>query len=189
MKDRHTLPWSAGGEDLWVFGYGSLMWNPEFDHTDIRDATLQGYHRGLCIYSHAYRGTPEKPGLVFGLDIGGACRGRALRVAAANIDTTIEYLYRREMVTNVYRPIMGQVSIDSLGTERALVFVTDRDHEQYAGALSDEEIVRLIVQGHGPAGSCLEYVANTAQHLRDLCIPDEGLERIVAMAERQLSGR
>jgi len=181
MKDRDTLPWSAGGEDMWVFAYGSLMWKPDFPHVDVRDARLYGYHRGLCIYSHAYRGTPEKPGLVFGLDRGGSCRGKALRVAAPDIDVTIETLYAREMVTNVYHPVMGRTEIAGVGRIPALTFVADTSHGQYAGGLDDAETVRLIRQGHGPAGPCVEYVANTAAHLRDLGMPDRHLERLLKL--------
>ncbi len=183
MKDRETLPYSAGGEDMWVFAYGSLMWNPEFTPTDVRDAVLLGYHRGLCIYSHAFRGTPEKPGLVFGLDEGGECRGRALKVAAPEIDDVVAALYEREMITNVYRPIMGAVEIDGIGSALALVFVADTGHRQYAGILDDAETARLISQGHGPAGSCMDYVRNTVDHLRELGIPDKNLERVLRMAD------
>lgn len=182
MKYRERLPWSSDGNDLWVFAYGSLMWNPAFDHLDARDGRLLGYHRKLCIYSTAYRGTTEQPGLVFGLDAGGSCRGRVLLVAADEVDRTIEYLYRREMVTNVYVPIMGQVRISGLRTRRALAFVADSRHEQYAGSLPDDEVVRLVLQGRGPAGTCMDYVRATVEHLSRLGVRDRHLERLVAHA-------
>ena len=183
MKHREHLPWSASGEDMWVFGYGSLMWKPEFPHIEMRDARLYGYHRALCVYSTAYRGTPEVPGLVFGLDHGGSCRGRALRVAAPDIDPVIEYLYQREMITNVYRPVMGATQVAGRGRIRALVFVADSTHAQYAGSLSDEETARLVAQGHGPKGACVEYVRSTLEHLRELGVIDRRLGRILRLAE------
>lgn len=183
MKYRESLPRSADGTDMWVFGYGSLMWNPELPHSDCRDARLWGFHRGLCIYSHTYRGTPEKPGLVFGLDRGGSCKGRALRVSARDIDPVIDYLYEREMVNNVYRAIMGQIEIDGIGRERALVFVADETNLQYCGKISDAEAARLIKQGVGPKGTSYDYVRNTLEHLRELGIRDRALERIVRLAD------
>ncbi|MEQ8665541.1 MAG: gamma-glutamylcyclotransferase [Rhodospirillales bacterium] len=189
MKYREHLPWSADGDDMWVFGYGSLMWKPEFPHAEIRDACLYGYHRALCIYSTAYRGTPEQPGLVFGLDTGGSCRGRALRVAAQDIDAVVEYLYSREMITNVYRPVMGATRIADIGRVRALVFVADSSHVQYAGALSDLETARLVAQGNGPAGACIEYVRSTLDHLRELGVKDHRLGRVLELAEAEASKR
>lgn len=183
MKHRETLPWSADGADMWVFGYGSLMWKPEFPHVEMHDARLYGYHRALCIYSTAYRGTPDRPGLVFGLDIGGSCRGRALRVAAPDIDQVIEYLYRREMITNVYRPVMGATRIAGIGRARALVFVADTTHVQYAGTLPEDETARFVAQGHGPAGACVEYLRSTLDHLRELGVDDRRLGRILERAE------
>ena len=100
-RQRLTLP---EGEDFWVFGYGSLMWHPGFPHVEVCAALLNGYHRRFCVYSHRYRGTPERPGLVLGLDRGGSCRGLAYRVPAAEGAAAMDYLYEREMVTGVYIP-------------------------------------------------------------------------------------
>src|SRR6201995_4229898 len=102
----------AGSEDLWVFGYGSLIWRPGFSFAERRIATIHGYHRSLCIYSHVHRGTPERPGLVLGLDRGGACAGVAFRVAAARRVETLGYLRERELVTSVYREALLRTLID-----------------------------------------------------------------------------
>ena len=165
------------GEDYWVFGYGSLMWNPGFPHLEVRIARLRGLHRSFCVYSHRYRGTPEVPGLVLGLDRGGSCHGMVFRVPAGEGEAVLDYLYEREMVTGVYRPSWRRAETDQ-GTVSAITFVVDREHRQYAGRLSHDEMVALIVQGRGNRGPCVEYLENTVHHLRALGLKDRGLERL-----------
>ena len=135
--------------DLWVFGYGSLMWRPGFEFIEQVPARLIGEHRALCVYSFDHRGTPEKPGLVLGLDRGGACRGIAFRVAARQREETIAYLRGREQTTNVYREVMRSVWLENEARQRvsALTYVVDRGHVQYAGRLSMADQLR-----HRPAG-------------------------------------
>ncbi|MCB2099802.1 MAG: gamma-glutamylcyclotransferase, partial [Rhodobacterales bacterium] len=140
-----------GDNDIWVFGYGSLMWRPGFTYQEMRQARLQGYHRALCVYSHHYRGTPERPGLVLGLDRGGCCVGMAIRVAARDSEAVIDYLWQREMLNDVYLPKWLPVTTDK-GKVDALCFVVRRDHEQYARGLSLEESARLVAQGYGDRG-------------------------------------
>ncbi len=127
-------------EDLWVFGYGSLMWRPGFEFLEKRPARLNGAHRALCVISHFHRGSPEKPGLVLGLDRGGSCRGIAFRVAAKNRDLVIQYLREREQVTSVYLEKFRLV--DLLDGDRARVsavcYLVDRGHVQYSGVLTPE---------------------------------------------------
>lgn len=183
MLHRETLPYSRDGEPMWVFGYGSLMWDPGMPYAECHNARLWGYHRGLCIYSHTYRGTPEKPGLVFGLDHGGSCAGRAFLIRAKDIDSSIDYLYGREMVNNVYRPTMAQVDIENRGRQRALVFVADPSSSQYCRGISEHETARLLNQGVGPKGTSFDYVANTLAHMREIGIRDRALERILRLAE------
>src|SRR6202140_3932485 len=139
---------SSKGE-LWVFGYGSLMWRPGFEFIEKVPARLIGGHRGLCVYSFDHRGTPEKPGLVLGLDRGGACRGVAFRVAARRRGDTIDYLRGREQTNHVYREVMRSGWLDNEARQRvsALTFVVDRGHVQYAGRLSLPEQLRLVSQG------------------------------------------
>ena len=178
-----SIPTSADGIDLWVFAYASLMWRPDFPHTEVHDALLRGYSRQLCIYSHQYRGTPECPGLVFGLDRGGSCRGRALKVASRDVDEVVAYLYEREMINKVYHPRMV---VTEIGNKRdwSLAFIADRGHRQYAGKLEADEAVKLIRQGHGLGGPCMEYLVNTAEHLRELGIHDSHLEHLLSLATK-----
>src|SRR6185437_11893169 len=154
-------------EDLWVFGYGSLMWRPGFPFVEQVPARLIGEHRALCVYSFDHRGTPEKPGLVLGLDRGGACRGIAFRVTARRRDETIEYLRSREQTTHVYREVTRSVWLENEARQRvsALAYVVDRGHVQYAGRLSLSEQLRLIRQGHGRSGNNRDYVLSTVKSI------------------------
>jgi cation transport protein ChaC len=166
--------------DLWVFGYGSLMWRPGFDFLERRDARLVGAHRALCVYSFVHRGTPERPGLVLGLDRGGNCRGVAYRVAAAKRAETIDYLRAREQVTMVYREVWRDVL---LGGEperraRALVYVVDRGHSQYAGRLDIEQQLHFVRQGHGHSGANRDYVLATVGELEAQGFRDANLHRL-----------
>src|ERR1700755_1211625 len=151
--------------DLWVFGYGSLMWRPGFDFLERVPARLIGEHRALCVYSFVHRGTPEKPGLVLGLDRGGACRGVAFRVAERNRADTVANLRAREQVTSVYREVMRSVWLGNDARQRvsALVYVVDRGHVQYAGRLSLAEQLRHVLQGHGQSGVNRDYVLATVK--------------------------
>src|ERR1700760_3396613 len=146
--------------DLWVFGYGSLMWRPGFEYLEKVPARLIGEHRALCVYSFVHRGTPEKPGLVLGLDRGGACRGVAFRVAEKNRAATIAYLREREQVTSVYREVKRSVWLENEARQRvsALAYVVDRGHVQYAGRLTLSEQLRYVQQGHGRSGNNRDYV-------------------------------
>ena len=148
------------GEDLWVFGYGSLMWRPGFAFLERRHARLVGAHRALCVYSFVHRGTPQKPGLVLGLDRGGNCRGIAYRVAAAKRAPTIDYLRAREQVTLVYRETYRTVWLDDDPQQsmHALCYMVDRGHRQYAGRLTLAQQVHFVRQGYGRSGNNRDYV-------------------------------
>ncbi len=168
--------------DFWIFGYGSLMWNPGFPYAKAAPGLVRGYHRCFCIYSHRYRGTLDRPGLVLGLDRGGSCRGRAYLVAAADGKAVAEYLHEREMITAVYDPRWLAVEID--GRRRpALAYVADRSHPQYAGKLAPGRIARLIGQGRGIFGSNLDYLVNTVRHIDELGIADCPLHEILRLVE------
>jgi len=158
------------GGDLWVFGYGSLMWRPGFAYLERVPARLIGLHRALCVYSFVHRGTPERPGLVLGLDRGGMCRGIAYRVAANNRAETIGYLRRREQVTTVYVETMRQIELEEHARRRlrALCFVVDRSHVQYAGRLTLAERLHHVRQGHGQSGANRDYVLETVRALEAL---------------------
>ncbi len=173
-------------EDLWVFGYGSLMWRPDFPFLERVPARLFGVHRALCIYSFNHRGTPEKPGLVLGLDQGGTCRGIAFRVAAADRRRTIAYLREREQITKAYRECLrGVTLIPSAKRVRALCYVADRSHPQYAGRLSLADQIHLVRQGHGKSGANRDYVLSTVIALESLGCRDRELH---LLAERLRAG-
>jgi cation transport protein ChaC len=166
--------------DLWVFAYGSLMWRPGFVFLDRRLATLRGHHRSLCIYSHVHRGTPETPGLVLGLDRGGSCRGVAYRVKARLREETVAYLRARELVTQVYREAVVRVALDGGPSVKALVYLVDRTHAQYAGRLTTEAMLAHVRQGVGQSGRNVDYVRATHDHLVDLGLTDATLAWIAA---------
>jgi cation transport protein ChaC len=169
--------------DLWVFGYGSLMWRPGFEFIEQVPARLIGEHRALCVYSFVHRGTPEKPGLVLGLDRGGACRGVAFRIAEKHRAATITYLREREQVTAVYREVMRSVWLENEARQRisALTYVVDRDHEQYAGRLSLAEQLRHVQQGHGRSGVNRDYVLSTVAAIEAAGFRDNQLHKLAAM--------
>jgi cation transport protein ChaC len=162
--------------DLWVFGYGSLMWRPGFQFDERQIASVYGYHRALCIYSHFHRGTEERPGLVLGLDRGGSCKGVAFRVAAEKAQETLAYLREREQTTAVYLERNLNAKLNSGEVVSAVAFVADPKHAQYAGKLSPEELTRLVRQGIGLSGTNPDYVRNTQAHLKELAICDKTLE-------------
>jgi len=179
-----TLPDTEDSKgDLWVFGYGSLMWRPGFEFIERVPARLIGEHRALCVYSFVHRGTPEKPGLVLGLDRGGACRGIAFRVAEKNRAATIAYLREREQVTSVYREVMRSVWLENDARKRvsALAYVADRGHAQYAGRLSAAEQLRHVLQGHGQSGANRDYVVSTVKAIETEGFRDAVLHRLMVM--------
>lgn len=163
----------------WVFGYGSLIWKPGFAFVSKSTATLRGAHRRLCIYSHRHRGTPERPGLVFGLVGGGSCRGMAFEVPAAAWDTVHAYLVAREMDRGVYREALRPVRLEDGRQVTALAFLVDMRHAQYAGRLELAEQVRLVRAGIGESGANPEYVLETARHLAGLGIRDRYLDALI----------
>ena len=174
----------APGEDFWVFGYGSLMWNPGFPHLEVRQALLYGYHRRFCVYSHRYRGTPERPGLVLGLDRGGCCHGMVFRVPAAETAAVMDYLWQREMTTGVYIPRWLDCRTPQ-GMAKAAGFVVDQTHPQYTGKLPMAQIADLVVQGYGQKGPCSDYLKNTIDHLHALGIHDRRLARLLREVRRR----
>lgn len=167
--------------DFWVFGYGSLMWNPGFAHEEAARAQLFGYHRALCIRSRHYRGTPERTGLVMGLDRGGSCVGRAFRVALSERDNVLAYLREREMINYVYLERSLRVRLDDGRLTPALAFVADPAHEQFAGHLGTEEAAKIVSIASGTAGPNSEYVMNTLSHLREMGIRDHWLEAVAGL--------
>jgi glutathione-specific gamma-glutamylcyclotransferase len=172
-------------EDLWVFAYGSLMWRPGFPFAERRLATLRGWRRSLCIYSHHYRGTPEQPGLVLGLDQGGACAGVAFRVHASLRGSTIRYLREREQVTAVYIERIEPITLETGERVEALTYVADRLHPQYAGRLNRTTMLELVRAGKGTSGRNADYVIETNDHLLAIGARDRELDWL----SRQLGSR
>lgn len=169
-------------KDLWVFGYASLLWNPGFRHSEVFPARVYGFHRALCVRSWVHRGTPEQPGLVFGLDRGGSCVGRGFRIGRDHRQHTLGYLVKREMGTGVYKPQVVDVYING-HKSRALAFVVRRDHRQYVRGLSVEHEAEIIRAGRGPSGANKEYVLNTVRELERLGIHDRRLARLKSLLE------
>lgn len=177
---RSELALPAG--DLWVFGYGSLMWDPGFPYVKWAPALVRGYHRALCIYSNRWRGTLERPGLVLGLDRGGACCGIAFLVAAADVTTALEGLWAREMRRRVYHPRLLRARLSDREV-RVLTFVADPRHPGYAGKLTVPQTARLVATCCGARGPNIEYLTRTIEHLAELGVRDHNLQRVLAAAQ------
>ncbi|MFK7792448.1 MAG: gamma-glutamylcyclotransferase [Devosiaceae bacterium] len=167
-------------DDLWVFGYGSLIWRPGFAHRGAYPARLYGYHRSLCVYSYVHRGTPEHPGLVMGLDRGGSCHGVAFHVDGAHAAEVIHYLREREQATMVYQERRQRVHLMNRGEGlpnhvEALTYCVDRTHEQYAGALPREDQLNIVRDAQGQSGVNPDYVTQTTKALEGLGVHDATL--------------
>ncbi|HEY0294686.1 MAG TPA: gamma-glutamylcyclotransferase [Bordetella sp.] len=171
------------GEDVWVYGYGSLIWRPEFTYVERRLATLRGHHRALCLWSRVNRGTPECPGLVFGLDRGGSCRGVVFRLTGAEVPTHFPKLWEREMSSGAYLPRWLNCETGQ-GMVKALVFVMNRDNPAYIRTLPDAELVAIVRRAAGRYGPCTDYVMETVRALRASGICDARLETIACHLER-----
>lgn len=171
----------------WVFGYGSLIWNPGFAFLRSERAVLHGAHRALSVYSHRHRGTAETPGLVFGLSRGGSCLGVAFEVAEPEWRTAFDYLQEREQDAGVYRESRRKVHLADGTTVSALVYLVNEAHRQFAGRLALDEQVRLISRSTGESGHNVEYVRRTAEHLLSLGIRDRALLALVAALDRDVA--
>ena len=176
--------------DLWVFGYGSLMWSPCFDFRHKALGRAHGYHRALCILSTRYRGTARKPGLVMGLCRGGSCWGMAYRIDAPRLRRALARLWYREMTRRVYEPRLIPVRLSSGKEVRALAFVADPAHPSYVRELDLHGRARLVAQGIGARGPCIDYIRKTLDHMHDVGVRDPHLERILhaALALRENGG-
>ena len=169
--------------ELWVFGYASLIWRPEFDAVEHRSALVRGWHRALRMRSRINRGTPQQPGLVFALLPGGACRGVAYRLRRETADEELGRLWNREMVTGVYDPRWLPCRT-SQGTVSALAFTLSRRSESYMGRLADEQMLHILRHASGRYGSTLAYLADTAVALREQGVHDREIERLMDLAIR-----
>lgn len=167
--------------DLWVFGYGSLMWRPGFQFIEAERARLTGWHRRFCIVSRHYRGTALRPGLLLGLDRGGTCEGVAFRVAAGDVTNVLKYLRAREQISGVYRETRLSVNLIRVPHEqvRAVVFLAEPAHPSFAHRLSVPAQAQIIATAAGSTGSNLAYLANTIVELKRLGIRERELQRIL----------
>ena len=183
--DAQLAAWD-GQRDLHVFGYGSLIWNPCLEHGGRDVATVHGYHRRFCHWSHAYRGTPEWPGLVLALDRGGACRGVIYRLPAERARHELRLLWRREMFAGSYRAKWLRAHTDH-GIVPALGFVMNHASPLYAGRLADADVVERLARAHGQFGSGADYLCQTAAALHAVGLADPHLDRLVALlAQREI---
>jgi glutathione-specific gamma-glutamylcyclotransferase len=182
MLERLRAQWGGRGE-LWVFGYASLIWRPEFDAAEHRPALVRGWHRALRMRSRINRGTPAQPGLVFALMPGGACRGVAYRMREENAHEELERLWAREMPTGVYDPRFVPC-LTAQGPVQALAFTLSRRSESYMGRLADEQLLHILRHARGRYGTTLDYMALTAHALREHGVRDREIERVMRLAAR-----
>lgn len=165
---------------VWVFGYGSLMWNPDFKFTEKLMGLVSGYHRRLCLKSTVYRGTPDCHGLVFGLDHGDSCQGIAFRIATEHLETELQIVWEREMFAETYIPTWVSVQSKQQSVS-AITFVINPDHEHYVPDLALEDVAQRVVRAEGKCGSCLDYVQNTVKCLHQSGLRDPDLEQLLTL--------
>jgi cation transport protein ChaC len=179
---RTRREWGGRG-DLWIFGYASLLWNPEFDCCEHHPAFVRGWHRALRMASRINRGTPERPGLVFALLPGGSCHGAVLRVRRAQATATLDRLWQREMPTGVYDPRWLACHTPA-GDVRALAFTLSRKSPQHTGPLADDHLLEILRHSRGRYGTTLDYLLHTARDLAARGIRDREVERLVALSRQ-----
>jgi len=181
--ERLRAEWGGHGE-LWVFGYASLIWRPEFDAAEHRPALVHGWHRALRMRSRINRGTPQQPGLVFALLPGGACRGVVYRMRTETANEELQRLWLREMPTGVYDPRFLPCRT-SHGVVQALAFTLSRRSESYMGRMPDDQVLHILRHARGRFGTTLDYLADTANALRQRGVRDREIERLMGLAARE----
>ena len=179
---RTRAEW-GGRSDLWVFGYASLLWRPEFEFSEHHAARAHGWHRALRMASRINRGTPERPGLVFALFPGGSCQGAVYRIPRQRVATELERLWQREMPTGVYDP-RWLACRTAQGGIQALAFTLSRRSPQHTGHLPDPQLIDILRHANGRYGSTLDYLLETARALRERGVRDREIERLVNLARQ-----
>lgn len=179
---RATLAAAPSQSDIWVFAYGSLIWNPCFAVADRRAVMLPTHRRAFNVWSMLARGTPDRPGLGLGLEPGGTCTGVAFRLDDASLEKDLATLWAREMHSGIYMPEWLTVTADS-GPYTALCFVADPSHAQYAGTLPDDDVAAVIASAEGKFGSCRDYLASTVQALDAHGFADNALRSMLDRVE------
>jgi cation transport protein ChaC len=181
-----SYPGGIDGAGVWLFAYGSLIWNPTFEYCEQSIGTIYGWHRRFCVGAPAGRGTLERPGLVLGLDRGGSCRGIVFRIAVDRVDRELDILWRREMAVDCYEPRWVRVAMKKRSAF-AIAFVMKRNAPNYENPISEERLIRRIVAAVGELGSNAEYLLETVEGLRRAHVPDPYLERLAAAVEAKRS--
>jgi len=170
--------------DVWVFGYGSLIWNPAIDSVERRIARIDGWHRSFCLSITALRATVDHPGLMLALDRGGSCYGAAYKLAEAHLERELLLLWRREMVCGAYVPHWIELkSIDGENLGWAITFIIDADAPQYAGDLDEDTVVHRLATASGGLGSSADYLFRTCDSLHANGIRDTKLERLASLVK------
>ena len=178
------------GSGIWLFAYGSLIWNPTIRITSQRPARVHGWHRAFCLTARAGRGTPENPGLLLGLRPGGDCPGAVLRVPEEGLEHELDVLWRREMVTGSYTPRwLPATDADGAALPPALAFTIEDTSHGYAGDLPEDEVVERLATAGGELGTCAEYLFRTTEGLHRMGIRDPALERIAALVQARQTAR
>ena len=169
---RNIIPDEGIGEDIYIFAYGSLLWNPTVDYEEECLAKIYGFHRSFCMKTYLGRGSFKKPGLMLGLDRGGSCRGSALKLKKSNAIKNIDILFRREMVTGAYKPKLLKTTLEDGKKVMSLAFTVDKKHKNYFQNKAIQTKAIMISNAHGFLGTCEEYFSNTLQSLSELNIVD-----------------
>jgi glutathione-specific gamma-glutamylcyclotransferase len=180
LLERVLREW-GGQEDLWIFGYGSLIWRPDFDFVERRPARVHGWHRALKMWSRVNRGTPERPGLVFAMLSGGSCQGVVFRVPQDQGEAVLRRLWPREMPLATYDPKWIWCQTNH-GPVKALAFTLSRKSPSHTGLLTEAEYRRIFAEAQGRYGTTLEYAHRTHEELRRHNIRDRALERLLQLA-------
>lgn len=168
---------------VWVFAYGSLIWNPAFHYESAVPARLYGFHRAFCLWTPLGRGTPENPGLILGLERGGSCHGMAFRLHDDKVDEELEVVWAREMPTGSYQPTWVKIRTEE-GPVTAITFVIRADQPRYACKLPIDQVAKSVASAAGYLGTCEEYFANTRASLKQMNVPDRYLDKIFEEVER-----
>lgn len=180
---RQALSRLQPDDSLWLFGYGSLMWNPAIDVAETRSGLVHGFHRQFCLWTPIGRGTPDCPGLMLALERGGACRGIAMRIAPELVESESKVVWLREMLSGAYRPVWVSVRTDR-GTVPAVTFAINRAHRQYAGRVPEARMVRALATASGRLGRARDYLHNLVLHLDELGLTDGPMHRLYDRVER-----
>ena len=183
---KSLLSHLAPGKDLWIFGYGSLIWNPAFNFIEKKPARLYGFHRSFCLHLTIGRGSPEAQSLMLALDRGGSCNGMAFRIAADEVDSETEILWMREMITGAYIAHWGNIYIDGEPVP-GMTFVINRNHSRYIGGLNMDETAGRLLNGNGTLGTCREYLENTVDHLNQIDVSDSYLQQLCRLIRQKES--